>query len=66
MMPMDLNLNEIVELKKEHPCGSKRWKILRTGADFRIQCTVCGHKVMVTRTKLEKSIKKVIKGDVII
>ncbi|MFO7636540.1 MAG: DUF951 domain-containing protein [Clostridia bacterium] len=56
---MDLRLNDVVELKKQHPCGSKSWKILRTGADFRLQCTLCGHKVMVPRTKLEKSIKKV-------
>jgi len=61
-MPMELYLNDIVELKKAHPCGSKRWKVLRVGADFRIQCLGCGHKVMISRVKLEKRIKKVEKA----
>lgn len=58
-MPMDLKINDIIELKKQHPCGSKRWKVLRVGADFRVQCEGCGHKVMIPRVKLEKRIKKV-------
>jgi hypothetical protein len=62
-MPMDLRLNDILELKKQHPCGSKRWKVLRVGADFRIQCEVCGHRVMIPRVKLEKRIKKVERED---
>lgn len=62
-MPMDLRLNDIVELKKQHPCGSKKWKILRVGADFRIQCEGCNHKVMISRVKLEKRIKKVFREE---
>ena len=62
-MPMDLRLNDIVELKKQHPCGSHEWKILRIGADFRIQCEECGHRVMIPRVKLEKRIKKVTRKD---
>jgi len=61
-MPMELYLNDIVELKKAHPCGSKQWKVLRVGADFRLQCLGCGHKVMISRVKLEKRIKKVKKA----
>ena len=57
---MKLFLNDIVELKKQHPCGSKQWEILRTGADFRIKCVGCGHQLMLPRPKLEKSIKKII------
>jgi len=58
-MPLDLKLNDILELKKQHPCGSKKWKVLRIGADFRIQCEGCGHRVMIPRVKLEKRIKKI-------
>ena len=58
-MPVDLRLNDIVELKKQHPCGSKTWRVLRVGADFRIQCEGCGHRVMIPRVKLEKRIKKI-------
>jgi len=57
---MKLNVGDIVELKKQHPCGSKEWEILRAGMDFRIKCKGCGHQVMLPRPKLEKSIKKVI------
>jgi len=63
-MPMKLNLGDVVELKKSHPCGSKQWEIMRTGADFRIKCLGCSHQVMIERPKFEKSIKKIIKTSV--
>lgn len=53
-------IGDIVELKKEHPCGSKLWKILRIGADFRIECLGCKHSLMISRVKFEKSVKKII------
>ena len=58
-MPMDIRLKDIVELKKQHPCGSREWTVLRVGADFRIECLGCGHRVMIPRVKLEKSIRKI-------
>ncbi len=58
-MPLEIKLNDIVELKKPHPCGSNLWKVLRAGADFRIQCERCQHKVMIPRVKLEKRIRKI-------
>ena len=54
------NVGDIVELKKEHPCGSNLWKIMRTGADFRIECMNCKHSLMISRVKFEKSVKKVV------
>jgi len=62
-MPMKINVGDIVELKKPHPCGSKQWEILRAGMDFRIKCMGCGHQVMLSRPKLEKSIKKLFPAD---
>ena len=53
-------VGDVVELKKPHPCGSKQWEILRTGADFRIICSGCRHQVMLSRRKLEKSVKNII------
>ena len=35
---MDYEVGDIVKLKKQHPCGSKEWRILRVGADFRLEC----------------------------
>lgn len=62
-MPMHLEIGDRVELKKAHPCGSKRFEITRVGMDFRIHCTGCGHEAWIPRAKLEKSIKKVLPRD---
>ncbi len=56
---MDINIGDMITLKKAHPCGSFDWEVLRTGIDFRIKCQGCGHLVMIPRVKLEKNIKKV-------
>lgn len=56
---MDLNVGEIIKLKKQHPCGSSEWEILRVGMDFRLKCLGCGHQVMLPRKQVEKSIKQV-------
>jgi len=58
VMPMDLEVGDIVTLKKKHPCGSYEWEILRVGADFRIKCTGCDRQVWLKRRDLEKKIKK--------
>ena len=56
---MDIRLNDILTMKKQHPCGSNTWKVLRTGADFRLKCLGCGLEVMLPRSKAEKNIKAV-------
>ena len=55
-----LSVNDTVELKKSHPCGSKDFKILRVGSDMRMLCCGCGRDMTLDRIKLEKAIKKVI------
>ena len=55
-MIIRFSVGDTLEMKKEHPCGERRWKVLRTGADFRIECTGCGHQVMLRRRALEKSV----------
>lgn len=56
---MDVRLNDILVMKKPHPCGEKKWKVLRTGADFRLKCLGCGHEVMIPRFKAEKNIRSI-------
>jgi hypothetical protein len=53
-------LNDIVQMKKAHPCGENRWKIIRLGMDIRIKCEGCGHSVLVPRRKFETKLKKVL------
>lgn len=57
---MNIQVGDIVKLKKQHPCGSAEWDVLRTGIDFRIKCRGCGHMLMLPRKDIEKSIKSVI------
>lgn len=54
------DLNDIVEMKKPHPCGENRWQIIRMGMDIRIKCTKCGHMVMMPRRDFERKMKKVL------
>ena len=56
---MDIQVGDIVTMKKQHPCGEKRWKVLRIGADFKLRCLGCGHEVMGARSKFEKNIRSV-------
>ena len=56
---MDIRVNDVLVMKKAHPCGEKRWKVLRTGADIRMKCLGCGHEVMQPRFKIEKNIRSI-------
>ncbi len=60
---MYINVGDILEMKKNHPCGSNRMIVLRVGADFRLKCEKCGHDFMVARSKCEKKIKKIIRKE---
>lgn len=50
-------IGDIVQMKKPHPCGSKEWEILRTGADFKLRCKGCEHEIMLPRRTFEKSVR---------
>ena len=57
---MELQLHDILELKKDHPCGSRRWEVLRVGMDIKLKCLGCGHEEMQPRRKTEKMIKRIV------
>ena len=56
---MDIHVGDVLELKKQHPCGSREWQVLRVGMDFKLKCAGCGHELMLPRSKAENSVKKV-------
>lgn len=58
---MYLKVGDIITTKKNHPCGNNEWMIIRTGTDFKIKCQRCNHIVMLSREKLEKSLKSSLK-----
>ena len=61
---MDVRLQDILVMKKAHPCGSKEWLVIRTGMDFRLRCQGCGHEVLLPRSKAEKNIRQVLREGV--
>ena len=56
---MDIQVGDVLVMKKTHPCGSREWEVLRTGADFRLRCCGCGREVMGARAKFEKNVREV-------
>jgi len=56
---MDIQVGDVVTLKKQHPCGSKEWEVLRVGMDFRLKCMGCEHQVMIPRKQVEKNIRQI-------
>ncbi|MBI5840987.1 MAG: DUF951 domain-containing protein [Chloroflexi bacterium] len=56
MLP-DLRLNDHLRLRKQHPCGSFDWTVVRLGADIGLECKGCGRRVMLTRRELAKRMK---------
>ena len=57
---MDINVGDVIQMKKNHPCGCNIFTVRRVGMDFKICCNGCGHEVMLPRKTVEKSIKKII------
>ena len=57
---MNINIGDTVVMKKPHPCGERRFLVLRVGMDFRLRCQGCGHEFMIPRINAEKNIKEVI------
>jgi len=58
---LDIQVGDELEMKKTHPCGSRRWLVLRVGMDFKLRCTGCSHEIMLPRSKAEKNVKKIFK-----
>ena len=57
---MDIQVGDMITLKKQHPCGSKEWEVLRVGMDFRLKCMCCDHQVMIPRKQVEKNIRQIV------
>ena len=59
MLP-DLQLDDIVRMRKAHPCGSTDWQVVRLGADIGLVCLGCGRRVLLERRKLAKRAKAIL------
>lgn len=54
-----LEVDDILILKKAHPCGSQKWRVTRLGVDIGIKCLGCGRFVMIPRRKLEGKVREI-------
>ena len=57
-----INVGDVLEMKKPHPCGSKLFKVVRVGSDIKLTCSLCGRTLTLERIKVEKMIKNIILG----
>lgn len=57
LLKISIELDDVLELKKQHPCGSNLWQVVRSGTDCKIKCLGCGRIIMVDRLELKKMIK---------
>ena len=56
--PVPLFLDDVVVLRKPHPCGGDAWRIVRLGADIGLRCQTCAHRVLIARADVERDIKR--------
>jgi hypothetical protein len=62
-MTTRIELGDVVELRKKHPCGSRRWQVFRVGADIGIRCLGCGRRVLLERRSLQRWLKDLISDE---
>lgn len=53
-------IDDIVTLKKGHPCGENRWQILRKGVDIKLKCLGCERVIWLSRIDFEKRVRKIL------
>ena len=54
------NEGDILQFKKNHPCGCSEWKVIKVGVDYKLECMNCKRNIIIPRVDLKKKIKKVI------
>ena len=59
-MLIDVQIGDVVMMRKPHPCGSTLWTVRRIGADIGLICQGCGHRIMLPRRKFNKSVKRLV------
>ena len=57
---MDIEVNDVIRLRKKHPCGGDEWQVVKLGVDIRIKCLKCQRLVLLERSDLEHRIKALV------
>lgn len=58
-MIYEYDVNDTITLKKGHACGENAWKIIRLGADVKLECKGCGREIWMSRFEFDKRIRKI-------
>ena len=53
-VPVELALGDRITLRKPHPCGGREWTVVRLGADIRLVCDRCSHRILLDRLDVER------------
>ena len=56
--PIDIRIDDVVQMRKPHPCGGDTWRVVRLGAEIGIRCLTCDHKVLLPRATFERRVKR--------
>lgn len=59
-MVIEVRIGDMARLRKQHPCGSFDWEVVRVGADIGLKCQKCGRKVLLDRSEFERRLKKLV------
>jgi len=57
---MEIELGDIVRLRKKHPCGGDEWQVVKLGVDIRIKCLKCQRQVLLERGIFERRVKTLV------
>jgi len=60
-MSIQIDLGDIVRLRKKHPCGSSEWEVVRLGVDIGLVCQGCGRRILLPRSKFNKQCKAIVR-----
>ena len=63
MQIIRMRVGDTLELKKPHPCGEKKFRVMRVGSEVRVVCIGCGRDMVLDRVKLERAIRKLIPAE---
>ena len=58
--PVNVQVGDVVRLRKPHPCGSYQWQVVRIGADIGLKCLICGRRVLLDRAIFNKRLAAIV------
>ena len=57
---LEIDMGDILRLRKPHPCGGYDWRVVRLGADIGLRCLKCDRRVLLPRSDVERRLKTIV------